>query len=108
MTDTKEKAEPKKELDYEGIKRRSEAGSPAKEDIPDLIAEVERLNPSLKKDAEATKEQTEKAEVEYTAADINKMHRAELDALAKEHEIDLEGVNVEESKAYLISELCKE
>lgn len=39
-------------------------------------------------------------------ADINKMHRPELDALAAENNIDLQGMNVEDSKAYLISELC--
>lgn len=41
-------------------------------------------------------------------ADINKMKRDELDALAAENNIDIQGLNVEDSKAKLISELCCE
>jgi hypothetical protein len=59
MTDVKKDTE-KKELDYEGIVKRHEAGSPAKEDMGDLIAELDRLNPGLKKKMESAKEQAEK------------------------------------------------
>lgn len=41
-------------------------------------------------------------------AAINKMKRAELDALAAEHEIDLGDMTVEESREYLIAELCQD
>lgn len=41
-------------------------------------------------------------------ADIRKLKRDELDALAEKHAINIEGLNVEDSREYLIQELCPE
>lgn len=84
------------------IEKRYAAGAPAKEDIGDLIAEVKRLQ------GDQPDDETEEGGELLSPADIRKMKRDELDALAAEHDIDLEGVNVDESKELLISQLCEE
>lgn len=68
-----------------------------------LAAEIEGSGPQP---VFAAAEAAETEECPLCEADINKMHRAELDELAAKNNIDLQGMNVEDSKAYLISELC--
>lgn len=69
--------------------------------------------PPLELEAPKAPETPAKAEVsqeeeQITAAEIRKMKRDELDALAEEYGIDLEGSNVEESKEILVEKLCTE
>jgi hypothetical protein len=87
-----------KVFDLEAIERRHAAGSPAQEDYGDLIAEVKRLG-----GGEVVTESDE-----MTPAYIHKLRREELDALAEQNGLKIEGLNVKDTQELLIETLCPE
>lgn len=69
--------------------------------VKELAEEREQAEASEESPVALTADETQQPD----AATIRKMKRDELDELAERNEIDLESLNVEESREYLIAEL---